>query len=228
MSGSAQPPWQPTGWPDILFVRNPEICLIVAHPVWERSVAHIADHAWEQCIQILLYNAGKTFMLRRREFPINVMDTMMLRCKLRCFHLGGGDLPTCLGCRSTHTHTLSCKIRNSVFLLCSQNLSAVKTCLFLWKLNYGIMSLSLIAPRAAACKRARQLSWQREALNLCAAVVMEVLEQLGGYGSPGIVGDESSGRPFTPWPQNSSPNEQDFEILKFSIWNLSPVQPLCD
>lgn len=76
------------------------------------------------------------------------------------------------------------------------------------------MSLSLIAPGAAACEHARQLSWQREALNLCAAVVMEVLEQLGvggfgggrgggwvwggGYGSPGIVGDESSGCPFTP------------------------------
>ena len=162
-------------------------------------MVHIADQAREQCIRILLYNAGKTFIAEGREVPINVMDTMMLRCTLRCLSFVWGRFSyMCRMANHTHACIIMRDKKNCVLLLCSQNLSAVKTCLFLWKLNYGIMSLSLIAPRAAACKRARQLSWQREALNLCAAVVMEVLEQLGGYGSPGIVGDESSGRPFTP------------------------------
>lgn len=44
------------------------------------------------------------------------------------------------------------------------------------------MSLSLLARRVCACQLIPLLSWQREPLNLCAAVVMEALGTAGGGG----------------------------------------------
>lgn len=42
------------------------------------------------------------------------------------------------------------------------------------------MSLLLLARRVCACQLIPLLSWQREPLNLCAAVVMEALGTAGG------------------------------------------------
>lgn len=70
------------------------------------------------------------------------------------------------------------------------------------------MSLLLLAQRVCACQLILLLSWQREPLNLCAAVVMEALGTAGGRGGVGggggvcrcggVVGSGSFGAPFTP------------------------------
>lgn len=50
------------------------------------------------------------------------------------------------------------------------------------------MSLLLLAQRVCACQLILLLSWQREPLNLCAAVVMEALGTAGGGGSVDVEG----------------------------------------
>lgn len=54
------------------------------------------------------------------------------------------------------------------------------------------MSLLLLARTVCACQLIPLLSWQREPLNLCAAVVMEALRTAGGAGGAVSVDAEGS------------------------------------